>query len=68
MEIIGATNKPMEVRLLPNYADDPLVCGPRYMNSDFRCSWATYLGKFTSGILCELFYYLFFLFIHIYCV
>lgn len=51
VEIVGPTNKPMEVKLLPNYADDHLVCGPRFINSDFRCSWATYLGKFTSGVL-----------------
>lgn len=42
----------MEVKVLPNYADNPLVCGPRYMQSDFRCSWATHLGLFSSGVLC----------------
>lgn len=51
VEIVGATNTPMEVKLLPNYADDPLACGPRYIQKDFRCSWATHLGLFSSGIL-----------------
>ncbi|CAG4927784.1 unnamed protein product [Colias eurytheme] len=51
VEIVGATNEPMQVKLVPNYADDPLVCGPRYLKEDFRCSWATYLGLFSSGIL-----------------
>lgn len=53
LQIVGATNKPMEVRIVPNYADDPLACGPRYINNDFRCSWATHLGLFSSGILCK---------------
>lgn len=53
VEIVGATNAPMTVKLVPNYADNPLVCGPRYTHDDFRCSWATHLGSFTSGILCK---------------
>lgn len=53
VEIIGSTNEPMRVRLVPNYADDPLACGPRYMLDDFRCNWATHLGLFSSGILCK---------------
>ncbi|XP_038209210.1 mitochondrial mRNA pseudouridine synthase Trub2 [Zerene cesonia] len=51
VEIVGATNEPMNVKIVPNYADDPLVCGPRYIKEDFRCSWATYLGLFSSGVL-----------------
>ncbi|CAK1599270.1 unnamed protein product [Parnassius mnemosyne] len=51
IEIVGATNAPMTVKLVPNYADDPLICGPRYIQDDFRCSWATHLGLFTSGVL-----------------
>ncbi|VVC87014.1 pseudouridylate synthase TRUB2, mitochondrial [Leptidea sinapis] len=51
VEILGPTNGPMTVKLVPNYADDPLVCGPRYIREDFRCSWATHLGLFSSGIL-----------------
>ncbi|XP_022113066.2 mitochondrial mRNA pseudouridine synthase TRUB2 isoform X2 [Pieris rapae] len=51
VEILGETNKSMEVRIVPNYADDPLVCGPRYIHDDFRCNWATHLGLFSSGIL-----------------
>ncbi|CAF4838119.1 unnamed protein product [Pieris macdunnoughi] len=51
VEILGETNKTMEVRIVPNYADDPLACGPRYIHDDFRCNWATHLGLFSSGIL-----------------
>ncbi|XP_073956506.1 pseudouridylate synthase TRUB2, mitochondrial [Choristoneura fumiferana] len=51
VEIVGATNEPMTVKLVPNYADDPLACGPRYIHDDFRCSWATHLGLFSSGVL-----------------
>ncbi|XP_028167612.1 pseudouridylate synthase TRUB2, mitochondrial [Ostrinia nubilalis] len=51
VEIVGATNEPMTVKLVPNYADDPLVCGPRYILEDIRCSWATHLGLFSSGVL-----------------
>ncbi|KAL4713578.1 hypothetical protein ACJJTC_006166 [Scirpophaga incertulas] len=47
----GPTNKPMTVKLVPNYADDPLVCGPRYIAEDIKCSWATHLGLFSSGVL-----------------
>ncbi|XP_013187947.2 pseudouridylate synthase TRUB2, mitochondrial [Amyelois transitella] len=51
VEIVGPTNAPMDVKLVPNLADDPLVCGPRYLNEDFRCSYATHLGLFSSGVL-----------------
>ncbi|XP_063394338.1 pseudouridylate synthase TRUB2, mitochondrial [Cydia fagiglandana] len=51
VEIVGATNEPMLVKMVPNYADDPLACGPRYTHDDFRCSWATHLGLFSSGVL-----------------
>lgn len=53
VEIVGPTNEPMEVRIVPNYADHPLACGPRYINQDFRCSWGIHLGLFTSGVLCN---------------
>lgn len=43
----------MQVKLVPNYADDPLVCGPRYIEEDFKCSFATNLGLFSSGVLCK---------------
>ncbi|CAB3259348.1 unnamed protein product [Arctia plantaginis] len=51
VEIIGPTNAPMEVKLVPNYADNPLVCGPRYIKDDFRCRVASHLGLFSSGVL-----------------
>ncbi|XP_011563080.3 pseudouridylate synthase TRUB2, mitochondrial [Plutella xylostella] len=51
VEIVGATNEPMSVRLVQNYADHRLASGPRYLHEDFRCSWAAHLGLFTSGVL-----------------
>ncbi|XP_059051392.1 pseudouridylate synthase TRUB2, mitochondrial [Achroia grisella] len=51
VEIVGPTNAPLAVKVVPNLADDPLVCGPRYINEDFRCSWASHLGLFSSGVL-----------------
>lgn len=42
----------MSVKVVPNYADDPLVVGPRYQHEDFRCSYAGHLGLFSSGVLC----------------
>lgn len=51
VEIVGATNSPMKVKVLPNYADDPLVIGPRYQHEDFKCSYSTHLGLFSSGVL-----------------
>ncbi|XP_041973681.1 mitochondrial mRNA pseudouridine synthase Trub2 [Aricia agestis] len=49
--IEGPTNEPMTVKLDTNYADHPLACGPRYTQDDFRISWATNLGLFSSGVL-----------------
>ncbi|XP_072935391.1 pseudouridylate synthase TRUB2, mitochondrial [Epargyreus clarus] len=51
VEIVGATNAPMTVKVVPNYADDILVSGPRFIQDDFKCSWATHLGLFSSGVL-----------------
>lgn len=51
VEIIGATNEAMQVKIVPNYADDPLVCGPRYIIEDFRSKFATHLGLFSSGVM-----------------
>ncbi|KAK9496481.1 hypothetical protein O3M35_013243 [Rhynocoris fuscipes] len=50
VEIEGDTTKPMSVTVRPNYADHPLVIGPRYVVEDFKCRWATYLGFNTSGV------------------
>jgi len=49
--IEGDTTQPMLVKVIPSYADHPLVVGPRYQPSDFKCSWATFLGVNTSGVL-----------------
>ncbi|GBP84722.1 Mitochondrial mRNA pseudouridine synthase TRUB2 [Eumeta japonica] len=51
VEITGPTNAPMQVHIVPNFADHPLVSGPRYLLEDLRCSYATHLGQHTSGVL-----------------
>ncbi|GLH04321.1 Putative tRNA pseudouridine synthase 2-like Protein [Gryllus bimaculatus] len=33
-----------------SFADDPLVVGPRYLPNDVRCSWASHVGRRTSGV------------------
>lgn len=50
VSIEGDSTKPMKVSVIPSYADHPLVVGPRYVEDDFRCSWATFLGFNTSGV------------------
>lgn len=45
-----------ESRLVPlqtfdNFADNPLVRGPKYEERDFRCNWSTYLGRDIAGVL-----------------
>ncbi|XP_012253904.2 pseudouridylate synthase TRUB2, mitochondrial [Athalia rosae] len=49
--IEGETNKPMTVRVGINWADHPLVVGPRYQTEDFKLSWAHYIGRDTSGVV-----------------
>ncbi|XP_075227578.1 pseudouridylate synthase TRUB2, mitochondrial [Lycorma delicatula] len=44
------TTKKLTVRIDTNYADHPLVVGPRYQPRDFKCVWVNYLGKNTSGV------------------
>lgn len=41
----------LAVVIRPDYSDHPLVVGPRYQPEDIRLSWATMLGKRTSGVL-----------------
>lgn len=48
--IEGDPTKELSVSVGPKYSDSPLVTGPRYQLEDVRCSWATYLGKDTSGV------------------
>ncbi|CAG2065199.1 unnamed protein product, partial [Timema podura] len=50
ISIEGDPTKSLTVQKSPSYADHPLVVGPRYQPCDFRCTWATYLGKDTSGV------------------
>lgn len=51
VSIEGETNKNLTVRDQDSYADHPLVVGPRYIPNDVRVTWATHLGKFTSGVM-----------------
>ncbi|GLV38022.1 uncharacterized protein CBL_07820 [Carabus blaptoides fortunei] len=41
----------LQVRVQDSFADHPLVIGPRYQPSDVRCTWASFLGRQTSGVL-----------------
>uniref|UniRef100_A0A0V0GD68 Putative pseudouridine synthase n=1 Tax=Triatoma dimidiata TaxID=72491 RepID=A0A0V0GD68_TRIDM len=50
VSVEGDTTQPMAVSVTPSYADHPLVVGPRYIEDDFRCTWATFLGFNTSGV------------------
>lgn len=59
VDIVGDTSKPLTVRLEPNYADHPLVVGPRYIEKDFRMLFVNYLGVRTSGVVGELKRYIF---------
>lgn len=53
--IEGDTTKEMRVTVRTNYADHPLVVGPRYQEKDFRCQWPLDLGLNTSGVFCKYF-------------
>nr|CAD7416729.1 unnamed protein product [Timema poppensis] len=50
ISIEGDPTESLTVLKSPSYADHPLVVGPHYQPCDFRCTWATYLGKDTSGV------------------
>lgn len=52
VSIDGETNKKLSVNVQDSYADDPLVVGPRYVPKDVRCTWVTFLGRNTSGVMC----------------
>lgn len=58
VEIMGPTNAPMHVMVSPNFADDPLVVGPRYQHDDFKCNYSTHLGLFSSGV-CRMYIYMY---------
>ncbi|XP_018574955.1 mitochondrial mRNA pseudouridine synthase Trub2 [Anoplophora glabripennis] len=49
--IEGNPSKNLTVVVRPNYADHPLVVGPRYQEQDLPVSWSNYLGHNTSGVL-----------------
>lgn len=49
--IEGEPSEHLEVIIQPNFADDVLVVGPRYIPDDVPCSWSNYLGKSVSGVL-----------------
>lgn len=44
------TTQPLSVRIDTNYADHPLVVGPRYLPDDLKCINTSWLGKNTSGV------------------
>ncbi|BES93030.1 TruB family pseudouridylate synthase (N terminal domain) [Nesidiocoris tenuis] len=51
VDIDGPTTKQMDVIVRPSYADNPLVCGPRYSADDFKSFVTTPLGFNTSGVM-----------------
>lgn len=53
VSLIGNPSERMTVLVEPDLADHPLVVGPRYQIDDLKCSWSSYLGRKTSGVLCK---------------
>ncbi|KAF2894349.1 hypothetical protein ILUMI_11827 [Ignelater luminosus] len=51
VSIEGDPSGELTVITKPSLADDPLVVGPRYQPKDIRCTWSSYLGVNTSGVL-----------------
>ncbi|XP_025829327.1 mitochondrial mRNA pseudouridine synthase Trub2 [Agrilus planipennis] len=51
IQIEGDTTKELNIVKKVNLADDVLVVGPRYQFGDVSCSWSSYLGPNTSGVL-----------------
>lgn len=51
VSIEGDTTKDMKVITHPNYADDPLVVGPRYQEDDIKFSVVNYMEKDSCGVL-----------------
>ena len=54
VRIAGDTSKPVDVILDTNYADHPLVVGPRYIPEDVRGFPLKKIGVRTSGVCREL--------------
>lgn len=49
--IEGKPTEKLTVSVRPNFADHPLVVGPRYQEHDLTVSWSNHLGYYTSGVL-----------------
>nr|AEE62206.1 unknown [Dendroctonus ponderosae] len=49
--IEGKPTEKLTVSVRPNFADHPLVVGPRYQERDLAVSWSNHLGYYTSGVL-----------------
>lgn len=49
--IEGETNKQLTVSVRSSYADNILVVGPRYQESDIRINYANHLQQNSSGII-----------------
>ncbi|KAJ8947076.1 hypothetical protein NQ318_019971 [Aromia moschata] len=47
----GLNEMELTVSVRDNFADHPLVVGPRYQEKDLVVSWSNYLGWHSSGIL-----------------
>lgn len=49
--VIQNHNGKYAIETVTNSAELNLLIGPRYMQNEFRCSSANYLGRNTSGVL-----------------
>lgn len=50
VQIVGATNQPMDIEIQTNLATHPLVTGPQFQPEDINCRHAPNLGRNTSGV------------------
>ncbi|KAG7170636.1 mitochondrial mRNA pseudouridine synthase Trub2-like [Homarus americanus] len=50
VSIEGSVGESLVVRKKRNFADDPLVLGPRYQPQDIKLSWALHVDKNISGV------------------
>ncbi len=50
VHITGDTTQNLNVEVRPNYADHPLLIGPRYVPRDIKLHFANILGTKMSGV------------------
>lgn len=50
VHISGKTTEPLRVAVEPNYADHPLIAGPRYLPDEMKVCYVKELGYIMSGV------------------